>query len=90
MSTIKISQLPVATTPLSGAEQIPLVQSGVTKRTTATALGVNRVVSVKSFGAVGDGIADDTAAIQAAIAYAATLTAPILVVDQGVYFTTSV
>ena len=33
---------------------------------------VREVVSVKDFGAVGDGIADDTAGIQAAINYAAT------------------
>jgi hypothetical protein len=34
MADIKISQLPAATTPLTGAEQIPLVQGGVTKRAT--------------------------------------------------------
>ena len=34
MADIKISQLPAATTPLSGSEQIPLVQGNVTKRAT--------------------------------------------------------
>lgn len=32
MSDLKTSELPVATTPLSGDEQVPLVQGGVTKR----------------------------------------------------------
>ena len=34
MADIKISQLPAATTPLAGTEEVPLVQSGVTKKTT--------------------------------------------------------
>lgn len=34
MADIKISQLPAATTPLTGSEQIPLVQGGITKRAT--------------------------------------------------------
>ena len=34
MADIKISQLPAATTPLTGAEQIPLVQGNITKRAT--------------------------------------------------------
>lgn len=34
MADIKISQLPSATTPLAGTEEVPLVQSGVTKKTT--------------------------------------------------------
>ncbi len=38
---LKISQLPVATTPLSGTELIPLVQNGVTKQTTIGAIGVS-------------------------------------------------
>jgi len=38
MADVKISQLPAATTPLTGAEQVPLVQSGVTKRTTVSDL----------------------------------------------------
>ena len=38
MADVKISQLPAATTPLTGAEQIPLVQSGVTKRATVSDL----------------------------------------------------
>jgi hypothetical protein len=34
LADVKISQLPAATTPLAGDEEIPLVQSGVTKKTT--------------------------------------------------------
>ena len=87
MAGVKISNLPAATTPLSGTESVPVVQSGVTVKATpaninavatytSTGTGaVSRlvssklgdVVSVKDFGAVGNGVADDTAAIQAAL-----------------------
>ena len=66
-NSIKISQLPAATTPLTGAEEVALVQDGVTKQATVTdvttviATGsttarslANRaadVVNVKDFGA---------------------------------------
>jgi len=66
MTTIKISQLPVASTPLAGTEVIPLNQGGITKRTTVSELN-GSFVNVKNYGAVGDGVANDTAAIQAAI-----------------------
>lgn len=36
MADVKISQLPAATTPLTGPEQIPLVQGGVTKQVTVS------------------------------------------------------
>lgn len=38
MADIKISQLPAATTPLAGTEEVPLVQSGVTKKVSVTNL----------------------------------------------------
>lgn len=38
MADVKISELPAATTPLAGSEQIPLVQSGATKQVTVDGL----------------------------------------------------
>ena len=38
MADVKISQLPVATTPLAGTEEVPLVQSGTTKKVTVANL----------------------------------------------------
>lgn len=66
MSTIKISQLPAATGELTGAELVPIVQSGITKKVVAAAFG--DYVNVKAYGAVGDGVTNDTVAIAAAIA----------------------
>ena len=52
MADVKISQLPAATTPLTGAEQVPLVQGGVTKRTTVLDLSASQTLqTVTSNGA---------------------------------------
>lgn len=45
MADVKISNLPAATTPLAGTEEIPLVQSGVTKKAT-----VDDILSAASAG----------------------------------------
>jgi hypothetical protein len=83
MPNKKITQLPVATTPVASTDVLPVVQSGATKQASIDQLGflpagtgavtatiqnkLRETVSVKDFGAVGDGVADDTAGIQAAI-----------------------
>lgn len=102
MAGIKISQLPSAALPLTGAEITPIVQSGDTVQvalnnmfsastgssqvgfiasgTSATLRTVQSKlrdsVSVKDFGAVGDGVTDDTAAFTAANAANKSLFAP--------------
>ena len=80
MSNVRISELPAATLPLTGAELVPVVQSGVTKQTTAAAVGAN-AVNVKAYGAKGDGVTDDTAAIQAALNASDTV-----VFSEGTYY----
>ena len=90
---IKISNLPPATTPLTGSELVPVVQGGVTAKAAVSTMlsgssgsasvgflqsGTGAVartlqakgrdsVNVADFGAVGDGVTNDTAAINAAI-----------------------
>jgi hypothetical protein len=66
MSTIKISQLPAATNPVSDGAVVPIVEGGVTKKATLAQLG--EMTSVKAFGAVGDGVANDAPAFNAALA----------------------
>ena len=95
MTTIKISQLPAAGA-LDGSELNPVVSNGITVKAATSALGYKRSgvgavsrslsskvaerVSVKDFGAVCDGVADDTASVQAAIDYCAANNWPTLVV----------
>ncbi len=83
MST-KISQLPAATSPVAPDAVLPVVQAGETRKASIDQLGflqsgtgattrtiqnkLRDTVSVKDFGAVGDGVTDDTAAFTAAFA----------------------
>jgi hypothetical protein len=74
MPDTSISDLPAAT-PLGAADLAPIVQgSGAaaeTRRATVAqitaAVHAERMFHVRDFGAIGDGVADDAAAIQAAI-----------------------
>jgi hypothetical protein len=83
MTLVKISQLPPATSPGSPADVMPVVQNGITKKAAVSSLGyvasganattrtiqdkLRDIVSVKDFGAVGNGVVDDASAIQAAL-----------------------
>ena len=49
---MKISQLPLASTPLTGSEEVPLVQDGVTSRVNASALGGFSPVSGSTYSAL--------------------------------------
>lgn len=81
MSDTKISALVSAST-LTGAERLPVSQSNQTRGATTTQIKTfaltDRVVSVKDspYNAIGDGIANDTAAFNSAIAASRTVYVP--------------
>lgn len=76
----------------AGSAQIGFIASGTGAAARTVQAKLRDVVSVKDFGAVGDGITDDTAAIQAAHNYAASINStgmPQVVFPAGVYVVTS-
>jgi hypothetical protein len=107
MANKKITQLPASTTPLTGLEIVPVVQSGATVQTSVNSLGpgigytpagtgavattvqakLRESVSVKDFGAVGDGVADDTDELNAAFAYASANKCSVFI-PRGLYLFT--
>ena len=57
----------------SGSSLIGFIQAGAGATARTAQSKMRDIISVKDFGAVGDGVADDTAAIVAAFAYAGSL-----------------
>ena len=101
MAIIKISELPAADSPVSPSDVAPFLQNGVTKKAAIDQLGflpagtsaitrtiqnkLRDFVSAKDFGAVGDGVTDDTAAIQSALDAAYVNGGGVVNVPPGIY-----
>ena len=77
MANIKVSQLPAASTPLTGTELAMVVQGGVSKQTALSNVVGLQVLTPFAYGAVGDWNGttgtDDTTAVQACITAALSL-----------------
>lgn len=73
----------------SGASLVGFIQSGAGAVAMTLQAAERERVSVKQFGATGDGVTDDTAAVQAAITYACSGNVKTLEWPNGIYKITS-
>lgn len=73
----------------TGAEQVSFVPAGTSAVARTVESKLRDVVSVKDFGAVGNGVANDTAAIQAAINAVASAGGGTVLVPKGSYICTT-
>jgi len=78
----------VSTVTSDQSSEVYFLQSGTGATTRTVESKLKDVVSVKDFGAVGDGVTDDTAAIQAALS-SLELVGGVLHFPSGIYKTTS-
>ena len=69
------------------SEQVTFLQTGTGATTRTVDAKLKDTVSVKDFGAVGDGVTNDTAAIQAAATYCAANSKSLLFVSGATYLT---
>lgn len=72
-----------------GSALVGFIQAGTGAVTRTAQNKMREVVSVKDFGAVGDGVTNDAAAIQAALDYATTLTGCTVFMPAGTYLINS-
>ena len=93
MADIKISALPTATTPLTGAELVPVVQGGVTKQTTTSDVLAAPVTSLTASSAVATDASKKLVSVtntgtgDNVLATSPTLVTPILGTPQSVTLT---
>ena len=69
----------------TGSTRVGFLQAGTGAQARTVQSKLRDVVSVKDFGAVGDGVADDTAAIQACINWASANRKPVVYIPRGQY-----
>lgn len=72
-----------------GSDRVNFLQAGTGAVTRTAQAKMRDVVSVKDFGAVGDGVTNDTAAIQAALTWAGAQTTATIYFPRGAYLITS-
>ena len=88
-TTIPLSQLDANFAAVGNSANVSYNEGGTGAVTRTVQNKLQESVSVKDFGAVGNGVADDTAAIQLAFTYARTLLNPVVYFPAGTYLVAS-